>query len=399
MRVLFIHPAHPNQFTDIAHTMARVPGVETAFLTDSAWGDQLRSENVPIPYFGYTRDGAPGNPAWYAGSYDEGIRHGKGVSDVFPAVMSAFPADVVIGHGSFGTTFFLKNMYRVPVISYMELPGYHMAWCRPEFPPFAEHLFMNSAFESLVFSTAVNSDRVIVPSAHAANLLPVELRHKVRVRMEGFRLPNLYPDKLALRRKYGLPETGPVIGFASRTLEAMRGFDIFLNAAAHLKQRFPELTVLVLGSEQTMYGNELTYLNGKSFKQFAMEQLNIEPGFFISRDYLAYDAFHEHLQAMDLILFPLFEGAANWGLFEAMASGVPVIASNRCFIPEIIEHGKDGFLFDPYDTTGIVAQSLSILDFPKAFAHIGRSAREKIEKFYSVEAAVAGYLSVINEIL
>lgn len=106
MRVLFIHPAYPSQFTAIAHAMAGVPGVETAFLTDVAFGDQIRSDNVPISYFGYTKDPSPGESVWYMTSYDEGIRHGKGVCDVLPDIMTSFPADVVVGHASFGATFF-----------------------------------------------------------------------------------------------------------------------------------------------------------------------------------------------------------------------------------------------------------------------------------------------------
>jgi glycosyltransferase involved in cell wall biosynthesis len=399
MRVLFIHPAYPSQFTAIAHAMAGVTGVETAFLTDAAFGDQIRSDNVPIPYYGYTKDSSPGESVWYMTSYDEGIRHGKGVCDVMPDIMTSFPPDVVVGHASFGSTFFLKNMFRIPVISYVELPGYHMAWCRSEYPPLAEHLFLNSAFQSLVYASAVNSDRVIVPSRHAATLFPAELQPKIRVQMEGFKLPEICPDKQFIRMKYGLPANGPIIGFASRTLEAMRGFDIFLNVVKRLKAIRLDLHVLVVGSEQTVYGNELSYLGGKSFKQQTMDDLEIGEDFFISRDYLANDAFHEHLQAMDLILFPLFEGAANWGLFEAMASGVPVIASNRCFIPEVISHGEDGFMFDPYAIDDMVNQSLAILENPEGYSAVGTNARNKIRDYYSVENSVKGYLDVIAEVI
>lgn len=398
MRVLFIHPAYPSQFTAIAHAMAEWPGVETAFLTDSALGGEIRNDNVPIPYFGYSKDPAPGTPVWYATSYDEGVRHGKGVADVLPAVMAEFPADVVVGHASFGTTFFIRNMFRLPVVSYVELPGYHMAWCRKEFPPLTEHLFMNTAFQNLVFGTALNSDRVIVPSHHAAGFFPDDLKPRVRVCMEGFSLPVLSEDKRAVRIKHGLPEQGPILGFAARTLEAMRGFDIFLAVAKRLKNVIPGLHVLVLGSEQTLYGNELSYLSGQSFRRYAMDQLGLSDDFYTSRDYLAYDAFHEHLQAMDLILFPLFEGAANWGLFEAMASGVPVIASNRCFIPEVMEQGVDGFMFDPYDLDGMTAAGRAILENPDTYAVLGLNARQKIMTRYSVTESVKGYLDVIGEL-
>jgi len=64
---------------------------------------------------------------------------------------------------------------------------------------------------------------------------------------------------------------------------------------------------------------------------------------------------------MDLILSPLFEGAANWALFDALAAGVSVSASNRCFVPEVISDGRDGLLFDADDAQGLARAALELL--------------------------------------
>jgi glycosyltransferase involved in cell wall biosynthesis len=46
----------------------------------------------------------------------------------------------------------------------------------------------------------------------------------------------------------------------------------------------------------------------------------------------------------------------QWGLVvnEAMASGLPVIVSERCgCAPDLVEHGVNGFTFDPYDVPAL----------------------------------------------
>ncbi|GAB6095363.1 glycosyltransferase [Desulfatiferula olefinivorans] len=399
MRILFIHPAYPNQFTALSHELCRVEGVETAFLTDMAQADRIRQDRVPIAYFGYEADGRADGACWYLKGYEEALRQGRGVVDTLPAVLNEFPADLVIGHASFGTTFYIRDMIGLPVISYVELPGYQMAWSRREYPALDEHRVLNTAFQSLVFSGALMSDAVVVPSAHARKGFPDALKDRVHVCMEGFSLPPLYPDKPALRRALGLPESGPILGFAGRTLEAVRGFDVFAEVAARLKALRPDLHILVIGSEETVYGNEPAYLNGTSFKRHALDRAGLGDGDIVCKDYLTHDDYHRHLQAMDLFYFPQFEGAANWGLFEAMASGLTVIASDRCFVPEVIDQGVNGWMVDPEDRDTLVGLSLYLLDHPAEAARLGRAARKTIRTRYSVEQSAAAYLDLIDRVI
>jgi Glycosyl transferases group 1 len=114
------------------------------------------------------------------------------------------------------------------------------------------------------------------------------------------------------------------------------------------------------------------------------------------RPFMAHEAFTRHLQVMDLAVFPIFEGAGNWGLFEAMAAAVPILASDRCFIPEAIHHGHDGLLFDPRDIDGLVRTVLTDLDAPDRLRALGRRARQTVARRFSVERAADGYASAIT---
>lgn len=398
MNVLFVHPSYPNQFTQIAHKMGQHKNIKCSCLVDAGFTPQIRSDGVPIAYYGYQKDGCPNSAGYfYSSTCEDAIRNGRGVAQALASIMQTGPIDVVVGHAAFGTTFFIKKLLNIPVISYVELPGYDMACSRPEFPPLMEHRFLDISFKSVVYTSAIHSDMIIVPSRHAGKSFPPELRPKIRVQMEGFPIASNHNDKGGLRKTLGLPDPGPIIGFAGRTLEAMRGFDIFVKIAAQIKKEIPGAHFLVIGDDKTIYGNEKVYLGQKNFKQYAFETANLGDDRFIFYNFLPRDQFVRCLQAMDLFICPLFEGAGNWTLFEAMACGLKILASNRCFIPEVITHGEEGFLFDPYDIDGFVNKSLEILADTESYRYLGINAQKRIKKDFSVEKAVKGYVDIINE--
>jgi len=399
MNVVFVHPSYPNQFTGIVNALSRKRGWECAFLVDRAFTGQIRRDNPPVAYYGYGEEASPLSGTYYTRCIEEGARRGKAIVEALAHIHASTGIDAVVGHASFGATLFVREILNIPVVSYVELPGYHPAFCRDEFPGRYPQSLMDVALRSLIHSSVIHSDICVVPSAYARDLFPPELRSKVRVRMEGFALPPPAGDREALRRELGITGNGPVIGFAGRTLEAVRGFDVFVRAAGRIRAVRPDAHFLVVGDEASIYGNEASYLGDSSFKRHALRQEGMADEEFIFCPFVPYDQFVRYLQTMDVILFPLFEGAANWGLFEAMAAGVPVIASRRCFIPEVIEDGRDGILLDAADADGFAAAALALLEDSARVEAMSRAGRQKIARSFSVERAASGYAAIIREAL
>jgi len=82
------------------------------------------------------------------------------------------------------------------------------------------------------------------------------------------------------------------------------------------------------------------------------------------------------------------EENAPMGISEAMAVGVPVVASNRCGMPYMISHGETGFLVDPLDPDDIARRLGSLLRDDALRAAMGKRARNAArERFHP--AAVA----------
>ena len=68
---------------------------------------------------------------------------------------------------------------------------------------------------------------------------------------------------------------------------------------------------------------------------------------------------------------------------EAMASGTPVIATHRGSVPEIVADGKTGFVVGDVSDAVRAIKSLHTID--------RIACRERVEKYFSVEAMVDGY--------
>lgn len=75
-------------------------------------------------------------------------------------------------------------------------------------------------------------------------------------------------------------------------------------------------------------------------------------------------------------------------LFEYMASGLPVVAPAVARIPELVSHGREGWLYDPADEDGLAA-ALEHLADAQLRASLGAAARERAVRHYSWRAHCA----------
>lgn len=107
----------------------------------------------------------------------------------------------------------------------------------------------------------------------------------------------------------------------------------------------------------------------------------------------------EMLRAFDLFALPsLGEGISNT-ILEAMASGLPVIATHVGGNPELVEEGVTGMLVPPAQPDAMAQALLKYLENPVRIDIQGRTARLRAETRFSLEAMARDYMGVYDEVL
>ena len=91
------------------------------------------------------------------------------------------------------------------------------------------------------------------------------------------------------------------------------------------------------------------------------------------------------LKAADVFLLPSrFEGFPNV-LMEAMAMGLPVVASNVGGCPDLVRHGQDGFLHEWEDQGGMAQSVLALLADAELSQRLGKSGRKRVLEEFSLQ--------------
>jgi L-malate glycosyltransferase len=112
-----------------------------------------------------------------------------------------------------------------------------------------------------------------------------------------------------------------------------------------------------------------------------------------------YDAIWELLPQADVFFLPSEYESFGLSALEAMACGVPVLASNTGGLPEVVRHGVDGLLVEPGDVEGMSRGLLSLLSDDAMRARMGEAAREAATSRFRREALVPVWESYYQRIL
>jgi N-acetyl-alpha-D-glucosaminyl L-malate synthase BshA len=105
------------------------------------------------------------------------------------------------------------------------------------------------------------------------------------------------------------------------------------------------------------------------------------------------------LACSDLFLLPSATESFGLAALEAMAWGVPVIASNLGGIPEVIRQGVDGFLEDLGDVDAMAARALELLTDPSRRRAFGAAAKERALTTFAEGPIVDLYEGLYEQVL
>jgi L-malate glycosyltransferase len=130
-------------------------------------------------------------------------------------------------------------------------------------------------------------------------------------------------------------------------------------------------------------------------EQFAQKLKVAEDVLFLGKQ----NDVHIKLSQADLFLLPSQLESFGLAALEAMACEVPVIATNVGGLPEVIQHGVDGYLVEPGDVKLAAKYAIDLLSGPDRGREIGRLARIHAKKNYCANDVIPMYERYYEKIL
>jgi glycosyltransferase involved in cell wall biosynthesis len=202
--------------------------------------------------------------------------------------------------------------------------------------------------------------------------------------------PMLIPNGVDLARfkprEEKRPGSPPTVITVSR-LAPKNGVDTLLQALPPLRDAFPDLRCLVVGD-----GPERRRL-----EQMA-RRLDLNPTVrFLGS--VPHDAVPSYLGESDVFVRASRSEGLGTAFLEALAMGLPVIATPVGGIPDIIRDGETG-LWTPADDAQQLAQNLRRLLTDRDLARrLGRGGMEHVRKHFDADVVARKYLAVFNEVI
>jgi len=111
------------------------------------------------------------------------------------------------------------------------------------------------------------------------------------------------------------------------------------------------------------------------------------------------DNVYEKLSCADLFLLPSQLESFGLAALEAMACEVPVIATNVGGVPEVIEHGVDGFLVEPGDVKTAAKYAIDLLSRADRGREMGQLARLSAKKKFCANDVIPRYEQYYRQVL
>jgi glycosyltransferase involved in cell wall biosynthesis len=193
---------------------------------------------------------------------------------------------------------------------------------------------------------------------------------------DGIDLPPLRPQgREELRAELGIPADGLLIGMVAR-VSPQKDYGTLVRAAIPVTALHPELCFLIVGDHESTELYRQHYGEVKA----QLEETGMA-GFFLFTG-------HQHdvsrfLMGMDgFVLSTHFEGLPL-AVLEAMAYGLPVIATSVGGIPELVAGGVTGLLFPEKDDAALGRHLLALVENPALRAELGAAGRQRVEQHFT----------------
>jgi glycosyltransferase involved in cell wall biosynthesis len=180
------------------------------------------------------------------------------------------------------------------------------------------------------------------------------------------------------------PRTAMVVGAACRLVD-IKGLSDLIRAMALLSSEFLNLQLEIAGDgpELANLEEEVGRLSLTGLVRFLGWQRDLGPIF----------------RSWDIFAMPSLTEGFPMAALEAMAEGLPIVATNVGGLPELIEDGQTGYLVPPSDVEALAKGLRALILDPRRRQEMGTAGWRRTREHFSVERMVAETAAIYESLL
>lgn len=372
MNILFIHGNFPGQFLYLAPALASHRNNVVKFMTfaEGALDNMLHGVTVhAYPYKSRFHNTSRTNQLKFLQASERGEIV---IKSLIQMQRNGFIPDVIVCHGGMGYGLYIKALYpHTKLISYMEW-YFALNDSQPSTAKKLQARVLTESRNSHILHECLLCDQIVCPTPWQARQFPDVFSSKITILFDGINVQMFHPKKTDNRflldgdnvnHPICIETKDLILTYGTRGMEPLRGFPEFMRAASKAMLKFPELKVIIFGSDRSCYGPKSSHPSG-SWKQALLDELKNEID--LSRIYFP------GLITMEQLAFLLSRSnlhcsftrphVVSWGLFNAAACGANILTNRFAGFDDVFANKpvlKPVDLNDQESVTQGVLQALS----------------------------------------
>jgi glycosyltransferase involved in cell wall biosynthesis len=185
--------------------------------------------------------------------------------------------------------------------------------------------------------------------------------------------------KREMKIKFNIPEDYAVIGTVGRISEE-KGHRYMLAAAKTILDRYPKTIFIIIGDGP---------LRDELESEFGSQRIRFTG--------LRSDT-PQWYHCMDIFVLPSLTEGLPLVVLEAMASGLPVVATRVGSVPTVVKESETGLLVEPGDANAIRMSLAELLNKPDQARKMGDEGRKRVTEHYSAEGMASDYAKIYHRL-
>lgn len=190
-------------------------------------------------------------------------------------------------------------------------------------------------------------------------------------------------DGDSLRKEFALPDETIVIGTVGHLVDH-KGHIYLVRAAPNILERFPNAVFIIVGE-----GEERSVLEAE------IQRLNLKDRFILPGYRTDIGKF---LKLFDIFVLPSHLEGLCTSLLDAMAVGVPIVATDTGGVPDVISDHSNGLLAKPRNPRNLARKIIRLLENTHLQNRFVAEGEKMVKERFTADRMVEGTLKVYKEI-